>query len=57
MNQVMLMMEQKQDRNTLKRINRLRMFQNYQSGDLSNAEWLEDRVVNIPSSVPTPKPG
>jgi len=37
-------------------MNKLPMFQNCQSGDLSNAEWLEDRIVNIPSSVPTPKP-
>lgn len=32
-------------------MNRLPMFQNCQCGDLSNAEWLEARVVNIPSSV------
>ncbi len=37
-------------------MNKLPMFQHCQAGDLSNAEWLEDRVVNIPSSVPTPKP-
>jgi perosamine synthetase len=37
-------------------MNKLPMFQSCQSGDLSSAEWLEDRVVNIPSSVPTPKP-
>jgi perosamine synthetase len=32
-------------------MNRLEMFQYAQCGDLSNAEWLEDRVVNISSSV------
>jgi Predicted pyridoxal phosphate-dependent enzyme apparently involved in regulation of cell wall biogenesis len=32
-------------------MNRLPMFSNCQSGDLSNSEWLEERVVNIPSSV------
>jgi len=32
-------------------MNRLDMFKDAQCGDLSNAEWLEDRVVNIPSSV------
>ena len=32
-------------------MNRLDMFKNAQCGDLSNAEWLEERVVNIPSSV------
>ena len=31
-------------------MNRLPMFKDYQCGDLSNAEWLEDRVVNLPSS-------
>ncbi|WP_075590622.1 LegC family aminotransferase [Labilibacter marinus] len=31
-------------------INRLPMFQNCMCGDLSNTEWLADRVVNIPSS-------
>lgn len=30
---------------------RLPMFKNCQCGDLSNAEWLEARIVNIPSSV------
>ena len=30
---------------------RLAMFQHCECGDLSNAEWLEARVVNIPSSV------
>ena len=32
-------------------MNKLPMFENCQHGDLSNAEWLEKRVVNIPSSV------
>ncbi|QOP43226.1 LegC family aminotransferase [Sulfurimonas sediminis] len=32
-------------------MNKLEMFKDAQSGDLSNAEWLEDRVVNISSSV------
>jgi len=32
-------------------MNKLPMFKDAQSGDLINSEWLEDRVVNIPSSV------
>ncbi len=32
-------------------MNKLPMFANCQHGDLSNAEWLEKRIVNIPSSV------
>ena len=32
-------------------MNRLDMYKDCFSGDLSNAEWLEDRIVNIPSSV------
>lgn len=32
-------------------MNKLQMFSNCQSTDLSNAIWLEDRVVNIPSSA------
>lgn len=32
-------------------MNKLEMFQECQCADLSNAEWLEDRVVNISSSV------
>ena len=32
-------------------MNRLPMFSDYHHDDLSNAEWLADRVVNIPSSV------
>jgi len=32
-------------------MNKLPMFKDAQCGDLTNSEWLEDRVVNIPSSV------
>jgi perosamine synthetase len=32
-------------------MNKLPMFKYTQSGDLKNSEWLEERVVNIPSSV------
>lgn len=32
-------------------MNKLPMFKNEQIDDLTNAQWLEDRVVNIPSSV------
>lgn len=32
-------------------MNKLQMFDYAQCGDLINAEWLEERVVNIPSSV------
>jgi len=32
-------------------MNKMAMFKNCPKGDLTNAEWLEDRVVNIPSSV------
>tara|TARA_B100000953_G_C17979608_1_gene408677 strand:- start:22 stop:1161 length:1140 start_codon:yes stop_codon:yes gene_type:complete len=32
-------------------MSKLPMFINCQKGDLTNAEWLEDRIVNIPSSV------
>jgi len=32
-------------------MNKLNMFKDCPSGDLSNSNWLEDRVVNIPSSV------
>lgn len=32
-------------------MNHLDMFKTCMKGDLSNAEWLEERVVNIPSSV------
>ena len=30
----------------------LDMYKNCQTDDLKNSLWLEDRVVNIPSSVP-----
>ena len=32
-------------------MNKLPMFKDCQCGDLTNSKWLEDRVVNIPSSV------
>ncbi|MBN9300119.1 MAG: LegC family aminotransferase [Filimonas sp.] len=32
-------------------MNRLSMFKDAQCGDLTNSEWFEERVVNIPSSV------
>jgi perosamine synthetase len=32
-------------------MNRLSMFSTAQCGDLTNAEWISDRLVNIPSSV------
>jgi perosamine synthetase len=32
-------------------MNKLPMFEHAQCGDLKNSEWLEERVVNIPSSV------
>lgn len=32
-------------------MNHLSMYENCRRGDLSNAEWLEARVVNLPSSV------
>ena len=31
-------------------MNKLRMYKNCQTGNLDNAIWLEDRIVNIPSS-------
>ncbi len=34
-----------------KLMNELPMFENCQCSDLTNSEWLADRVVNIPSSV------
>ena len=34
-----------------KLMNKLAMFKDCQCGDLANAEWLEARVVNLPSSV------
>ncbi len=32
-------------------MNKLTMFKDAECGDLNNSEWLEDRIVNIPSSV------
>jgi perosamine synthetase len=32
-------------------MNKLPMFERAQCGNLTNSEWLEDRIVNIPSSV------
>jgi len=32
-------------------MNKLPMFERAQCGDLKNSEWLEDRVVNIPSGM------
>ena len=32
-------------------MNKLPMFKDCQKGDLSNSEWLVDRLVNITSSV------
>ena len=32
-------------------INKLDMYKNCRCANLNNAEWLENRVVNIPSSV------
>jgi hypothetical protein len=32
-------------------MNKLEMFKDCQTDLLQNTEWLEDRVVNIPSSV------
>ncbi len=39
------------DRPIWKLMSHLPMFKDCPKGDLSNAEWLEERVVNIPSSV------
>ena len=33
-------------------MSQLSMFQDCQTGDLGNSLWLQDRVVNVPSSVP-----
>ena len=32
-------------------MNKLSMFEKAQCGDLINGAWLEDRIVNIPSSI------
>ena len=34
-----------------KLMNKLEMFKHYQTANLENSKWLEDRVVNIPSSA------
>lgn len=34
--------------------NKLPMYRDCQATDMSNAQWLEDRIVNIPSSVSLP---
>ena len=34
-------------------LNKLEMYKDFQTDSLENAQWLEDRVVNIPSSVRT----
>ncbi|MBW2003491.1 MAG: LegC family aminotransferase [Deltaproteobacteria bacterium] len=38
-------------RPTWRLMNKLEMYKDCQTDDLANAQWLEDRVVNIPSSV------
>lgn len=38
-------------------MNRLPMFSGALAGDLRNAEWLEARVVNVPSSIVAPTKG
>ncbi|MBD1136485.1 LegC family aminotransferase [Pelagibacterales bacterium SAG-MED49] len=38
-------------RPTWRLMNELKLFKDYQSGALKNAKYLQDRVVNIPSSV------
>lgn len=37
-------------------MNHLKMFEQCRRGELPNAEWLEERVVNLPSSVICPVP-
>ena len=32
-------------------LSNLEMYKKYQKGDLKNAQWLQDRIVNLPSSV------
>ncbi|MCX7871573.1 MAG: aminotransferase DegT, partial [bacterium] len=32
-------------------IPKLEMYKHCQCGDISNAQWLEDRIVNLPSGV------
>ena len=38
-------------RPTWRLMNKLEIFKDCQTGDLSNAQWLEERIVNIPRSV------
>ena len=38
-------------RPTWRLMNKLEMYKDCQTDRLTNAQWLEDRVVNIPSSV------
>jgi len=33
-------------------MSKLQMYKNCQTDGLENSLWLEDRVVNIPSSIP-----
>lgn len=35
-------------------MNKLPMFINCHSSDLSNAEWLQERIINLPSGAPLP---
>ena len=32
-------------------MNNLEMYKDYQCGELKNSKWLQERIVNIPSSV------
>ena len=32
-------------------MNKMEMYKHYETANLENAEWLEERIVNIPSSV------
>ena len=34
-----------------KLLNTLNMYKKFQSFDLDNAKWLQDRIVNIPSGI------
>jgi len=44
-------------RPTWRLMSELDMFKNCQSDRLKNSLWLQDRLVNIPSSVPEEKYG
>jgi hypothetical protein len=39
------------NRYILKKMKELAIFKDYLFGPLDNSKWLEERVVNIPSSV------